>query len=639
MKKGNASGAPWFFAAIAVATCAAVLVYASTGLDRCYLSNTDSDLCYSVAGLRFIDGLPSGFVEHSSSGVGLPLVQFMGWSYMLASKTDVLSAASYQGLASHPDPLLHLRQFVVAGWLSGVVIYLSIVATVFWFARFITGSNPISFLASIIAAVSWSNLQFLLRIREDAFSACMGLLSLYLMFRAVRATRLSMYGYYLVGSGMALAVSLFAKRNAMPYIAFLPLVLLLSSETVFDRFRAGPRILVLKYAFVANLFLLAPLVLLLRYWPEFIASFSFSIVPYVAVEILGFMLLLALWVFLISCVRLYRRYGRGHIRELLKCGAYDATAYTLLLMVGFELAVYASFVHPSLNVYTIFLGTVVIVGVVLVVVARWQGQSSVAAALRASAKRLVTLNVGMMLLVAIVWGVLWQLARVSPEAFGAHLEVAVSRVIFELVHPQSSSSLISIGDYSSPLFYLGTVFTEWWGHYRVSRWPELLIVFLTLFELSLARNVRAARVVVFLTLAGMGLLFFSAMRSLLPFYVIYEDLLIIMAVSVCFSHLVVSLRHRLGGVRATLRVTIVFTLAVTLGIFSVVRRTAELRGMYPGTVSVSGCSSPPDDYTCLCDYFYAGTKYGGTGLKGIIEQQYGVECMQAVEARAVQGLP
>lgn len=639
MKKENTSGAPWFFAAIAIATCAAVLVYASTGLDRCYWSNIDSDFCYSVAGLRFIDGLPSGFVEHSSSGVGLPLVQFLGWSYLVAFKADVLSAASFQGLASHPDPLLHLRQFVIAGWLSGVVIFLLIVATVFWFARFLTGSNPISFLASIIAAVSWSNLQFLLRIREDAFSACMGLLSLYLMFRAVRAARLSMYGYFLIGSGIALAFSLFAKRNTMPYIAFLPLVLLLSSETVLDRVQAGSRILALKYAFVANLFLVAPLVLLLRYWPEFIASFSFSIVPYVAVEILGFMLLLALWVFLISCVRLYKGYGRGQMLKLLKRGACDATAYALLFMVGLQLAVYASFVHPRLNAYTLFLVTVLIVGVVLEVAARRREQSNIAAVLHASVKRLVTFNAGMILLAAIAWGFLWQLARFSPEAFGAHLEVAVSRVLLELVHPQRSSSLLSIGDYSSPLLYLGAVSTEWWGYYRVSRWPELLIVFLTLFELSLARNVTAARVVVFLTLAGMGLLFFSALRGLLPFYVIYGDVLIILAVSVCFSHLVVSLRHRLGGVGATLRVTIVFTLAVTLAIFSAVRRTAELRGMHPGSVSVSGCSSPPNGDTCLCDYFYAGTKYGGTGLKEIIEQQYGVECMQAVEARAVQGLP
>ena len=112
MKKENTSGAPWFFAAIAIATCAAVLVYASTGLDRCYWSNIDSDFCYSVAGLRFVDGLPSGFVEHSSSGEGLPIVQLLGWTYTLASKTGLLSIASFQSLASHPDPLLQLKQFV-----------------------------------------------------------------------------------------------------------------------------------------------------------------------------------------------------------------------------------------------------------------------------------------------------------------------------------------------------------------------------------------------------------------------------------------------------------------------------------------------------------------------------------------------
>ena len=148
----------------------------------------------------------------------------------------------------------------------------------------------------------------------------------------------------------------------------------------------------------------------------------------------------------------------------------------------------------------------------------------------------------------------------------------------------------------------------------------------------------AARKIVFLTLTGMGLLFVAALRHLFPFYVIYADLLTVLVVSLCISHLIGLLQVRVSISVATLRVAIVFSLAITLAAISVARRTAELRGMELGVVS-AGCNSPPSGDTCLCDYFYAGTKYGGTGLKGIIEQQYGLDCMQAVEARASQGLP
>ncbi|MDP7260159.1 MAG: hypothetical protein QF376_04700, partial [Anaerolineales bacterium] len=442
-----------------------------------------------------------------------------------------------------------------------------------------------------------------------------------------------------VGSGMALAFALFAKRNALPYLAFFPLVFSLTSETALDRVQAGARTVVLRYAFVANLFLAPPLVLLLRYWPEFIASFTLSLVPYLAVEILGFMLLLALWVFLISCVRLYKSYVRGQMLGLLKRGAVDAATCALLFMVGFELAVYASFVHPKVNAYSLFLPAVLMAGGVLVVAARRRGQSGMAAVLHASPmRRLITANTGNVFLGAIAWGALWQLARVSPEAFGAHIEVAVSRVLFEFLHPQSSISLLSSAGHSSTLAYLGSVGAEWWGHYRGSRWPELLVVALTLFELLLVRRMRDMRVIFFFMLVGMGLLFFSALRHLFPFYVIYEDLLTVLAVSLCFSFLVGLLRSRIGAAGARLRVAIVFALAVYLAAFSFMSRSAELRGMQVG-VAAAGCSSPPSGDTCLCDYFYAGTKYGGTGLKGIIEQQYGTDCMQAVGARAAQGLP
>ena len=629
----------WLFTALVIAIGIAAFVYASTDLNRCFWSNIDSDFCYSVAGLRYMEGLRSGFIEHSSSGVGMPIVQLLTWTYTLASKTGMLSTGSFQGLAVHSDPLLYLRQFVIVGWLSGVVVFLLIVAIVFYFVRFLTRSNPISFLAAIIVAVSWSNLQFLLRIREEAFSASMGLLSLYLTFRAVRSSRLSVSGYSLVFSGVALAFALFAKRNALPYLAFLPLVFVLVPENSWDRVQDSTRNMWMKHAFVANLFLLGPLVLLVRYWPEFIASFTIILVPYVAVEILGFILLLVLWLLLIFCTRLHSFFGRGQMRLLMKRGVIDAAMFALLVTLGFEIAVYASFIHPILNVYSLFLATLLTVGLVWTLVVRQRRQKGTSVALDLfSTPGLIPRNDVILIIAAIVWIVLWQLARFSPEAFGPNIEVAVSRVIFELLHPQSSVSALSMGDYSSPLMYIVGVFAELWSHYRIVRWHELLIVILTLFELFLSRKTSAIRTILFLVLAATGLMFFSALRHLFPFYVIYGDILFILAVSLCFSQLVIILRGRMGGEGSKLRVSIVFSLAITMLVFSVLERTKELRSMEFG-VDVVGCSSPPSGDTCLCDEFYAGTKYGGTGLKGILERQYGDECNQAVKSRAADGIP
>ncbi len=639
MKKEKTLHTLWFLLAIAVAIGVATFVYASTGLGRCYWSRPADDLCYAVGALRINGGLRSGFVEHTALGEGLSPLLFLSWAYALASKAGFLEFASFQSLATHEDPLLLLRQFVIAGWVSGGAIFLLIVATVFGFARFLTGSDVISFFASMMAAVSWSNLQFLMKIRSEAFGACLGVLSLYLVFKALRASRLSGLGLYLATGGMALAYSLFAKRNALPYLALLPLVFLLETETPWDRARAGARGLALKYAFVANSFLFAPLVLLMRYWPEFIALFNLSLVPVLAAEILGFVLLLLLYVFLVFVVRLCRSYGRASMRELFTHAAVDAAAYVLVLMIGFELAIYSSFVQPRFNAYSLFLLLVFIAGCALAVVAGRRGQVSMAALLRAPlVQRLVSANAGIIILAAVAWGALWQLARVFPEAFGAHIEVAVSRSLFEIMHPQSSFSLLSSADHASTFAYFRSVGAEVWGYYRRSRWLELVIVALTLLELLRARKIATVRVVVFFTLAGMGLLFFSSLRHLYPSYLLYADLITILTVSLCISSMVNLQKERIHGGRATFHTAIVVGIVVCVGAFAVVRRSQELRGMQIGTLS-SGCNSPPRGSDCLCDYYYAGTKHGGTGLKEIIEQQYEAECMQAVEARAVRGLP
>ena len=69
--------------------------FSSTGLDRCYWNNIDSDFCYSVAALRFLDNYPTGFVEHTAAGEGLPVVQLLGWFYMIMSKIGLLSESTF----------------------------------------------------------------------------------------------------------------------------------------------------------------------------------------------------------------------------------------------------------------------------------------------------------------------------------------------------------------------------------------------------------------------------------------------------------------------------------------------------------------------------------------------------------------
>ena len=50
-----------------------------------------------------------------------------------------------------------------------------------------------------------------------------------------------------------------------------------------------------------------------------------------------------------------------------------------------------------------------------------------------------------------------------------------------------------------------------------------------------------------------------------------------------------------------------------------------------------GCDFPPSGDTCMCDVYYAGNRFGGTGFKGIIERQYGLGCMESVELRSKKG--
>jgi hypothetical protein len=77
--------------------------------------------------------------------------------------------------------------------------------------------------------------------------------------------------------------------------------------------------------------------------------------------------------------------------------------------------------------------------------------------------------------------------------------------------------------------------------------------------------------------------------------------------------------------------------ALILILVTSVRRAQETFVMQSQATSY-GCVSPPSGDTCMCDPYYAGSRFGGTGIKDVIERQYGLECMQAVEMRAEKGI-
>ena len=98
MKKTYIVNAIWFVLVLALATVFILYFYSSTVLDRCYWNNIDSDFCYSVASLRFLDNYPTGFVEHTAAGEGLPVVQMLSWFYLIIAKMGLLNEPTFASL-------------------------------------------------------------------------------------------------------------------------------------------------------------------------------------------------------------------------------------------------------------------------------------------------------------------------------------------------------------------------------------------------------------------------------------------------------------------------------------------------------------------------------------------------------------
>ena len=639
MKKIYIINAVWFLAAFTLAAVFALYFYSSTGLDRCYWNNIDSDFCYSVAALRFLDNYPTGFVEHTAAGEGLPVVQLLGWFYMIMSKIGLLSESTFASLTSHQDPLVYLQQFVVSGWLFGSIIYLMVVTTVFWFTRLLTRSNIISFVASLISAISWSNIQFLLRIRSEAFSACLALIALYLMFKSVKSTSLRLFAFYTILSSVSLGFALFAKRNAMPYLFFLPSVLLLVPYTSLERSNSVSRGLLLRCAIIGNLVFLPPLLPLLLYWPEFVGSFSLILTFVLVGEVLGLVLLVTTFVFMIFVLRTYISRRNWQNYDALRRCSRDTLIYLLLLCIGFEMAAYISFVHPTFNRYTLFLTIMIVASGLFAILLAARDENVIRVVL--NRLRLHILNVRtitLTIVATILWAYYWYVTSRGVAPLSTNIEISVSRSLFEILHPQSSMSLLSYGDNVFMSDYLRSVSGAWFSHYRNLRWPELLVVLIAILQLVRTGRTTGIKTIIFLILVGMGLLFFSAMRLLYPFYIIYEDIVTIVAVAISFGCIIDTFGSRFEN-NVSMNISVIsLTAAVILISVSSVRRIQETSVMQSQAMS-SGCSLPPSGDTCMCDPYYAGSRFGGTGLKDVIESQYGFECMQAVEIRAAEGIP
>ena len=146
------------------------------------------------------------------------------------------------------------------------------------------------------------------------------------------------------------------------------------------------------------------------------------------------------------------------------------------------------------------------------------------------------------------------------------------------------------------------------------RWPELLVILLAISQAVRANHIMDIKQIIFLALVGMSLLFFSALRLLYPFYIIYEDIATIMAVSIAFAYLINvsgdSLKNKISPNLST-----IFSFAALMLILVTGVRRAQETFVMQAQFTSYGCVSPPSGDTCMCDPYYAGSRFGGTGLK------------------------
>ena len=359
MNKEGAINSYWTIAVLVSAIAVVVFVSSASGFFDCYWRNADPDIWYSAAALRFLDGMGTAFVEHP----GLFLIQLLGWFYTVAAKAGIVSEASWHSFAAGPDPLLRLGEYIIAGWLFSSLIYVLIVFAVFQFARFLTGSNVLGFVAAALAMFASSNTYFLARVRPEALSALFGIASLFFMFKAIHALRFRLFAVYCVVSGTLLFCSVLTKLNALPLLVFLPLVSLLKLDTPMDRLSSRSTKIALMHAFAINL-LIAPLTIeLVKSWiPITVKEATLSKIFYCVV---------VLAVFVIGYVRLWLREEK-HSRTLLKRALLQAGVCLLLFSIGYQLTAGLSLIHPEPKAYIVVLSMICLAaGILTALAVRW----------------------------------------------------------------------------------------------------------------------------------------------------------------------------------------------------------------------------------------------------------------------------
>ncbi|MBU06220.1 MAG: hypothetical protein CL877_09775 [Dehalococcoidales bacterium] len=686
MNKEQAINSYWTIAVLVSAIVVVAFVSSASGFFDCYWRNADPNIWYSAAALRFLDGIGSGFVEVP----GPFLIQLLGWFYTVAAKVGIISEASWYSFAADPDPLLRIGEYIIAGWLLSSLIYVLIVIVIFQFARFLTGSNVLGFVAAVLAMLASSNTYFFAKITPEALSALFGISSLLFMFKALHAVRFRVFAVNCVVSGTLVFCSMLTKLNALPLLAFLPVVSLLKLNTPMDRLPSRSTNIALLHTFAINL-LLAPLTIgLMKTWaPMTLKEGTLSKIFY---------LILVLAVLVVGYVRLWLR-ADNHSGALLKRALLQGCVCLLLFSIGYQLTAALSLIHPEPNAYIIVISIACLVaGLLTALAVRWAQDDSpaprsnrfvkisisaavcfimlsnvyelladtsmlrtrpsfhlvailaaslgvtllVAAAMRwgpsvqlrphRSRLERASLSVPSVytVLFAVAWGSFWTMATIGPK-FHFHLTHAggiyddVRMALYLTGNLDLNKMYLESGSLSH-LLHLGL---DDFQSFIESRWPALIIVG-TGLAFSWKKYKNATHTALFFLVLCFGFTLFSALRGRVPRYFIYEDLPLILAVSVCLGCALKHVGSTANGARPVIVGSLILIVAaVAIGVWLV----QGVRGIQGIRRRGTACE------TLVSSTFCNGWYSVNTGLTGLIKRHYeAVVCEEAVDLRAKKGL-
>ena len=507
------------------------LVYSTPGLADCFWRFYDSDLWYSVATLRWLDGLTIDLYEDP----GYSHIQIMGWLYFLAMKVGVLNEITYQDLVSDPDPLLSIREHVLVGWSLSATLLILTAGLMFRFAKMITSSNMAGFVASSLVLCSWSTVQFLWKIKAEPLSALCGLGSMFFMFKALRSTRLVGFVVGFVISGMLLYLALLSKLNAYVLLPFLPVVCLLELECPLDRLsRKELRSVVWKVFFMCISLLPFTGLVMKIYLQEMVSLELFGISIYSHTFFLFFLLL-------VSFLRARMRNGGARQSGMVGYSLLQMVTCILLFMIAFQLVVALSFLHPSPNIYVGALVVCCIAAGLFMV----STSPRIAMALRwlknhSDSKHITYAVLITPILIGVLWfsteALGWMYPRMHYYAAATQPGADISRSVFHMLNLDHSTQVYVAHDATKVgvVVYLWQALQNVINHFMRYRWAELIGIASACFLLR-RRFPRETLIAVFLMLVGIGSSLVSAVRGLVDFYVIYEDLFSILSVATCLG--------------------------------------------------------------------------------------------------------